>query len=78
MRVHEGFRDISNPDEPGFIDIELTDLPDYLIYDILRMDPDNDHTRSQGLAFRLPNGDLIIGFYPHGDTYEYITQYWSV
>jgi hypothetical protein len=33
-----------------------------------------DDGRSQWCWFRLPNGDLIFGCYPQGDTYERVSQ----
>lgn len=36
---------------------------------ILSADPTSMDGRSNWLWFRLPNGDLIFGCYPEGDTY---------
>ena len=45
------------------------DFPEDVFRGILDLDPSVDDTRSQIMQFRLPNGDLILGFYPQGDTY---------
>lgn len=36
---------------------------------VLAGDPEAEDTRSQWQWFRLPNGDLILGTFPQGDTY---------
>lgn len=41
-------------------------------HDLIQADPDGE-LRSQYQWFRLPNGDLILGFYPQGDAYFYVT-----
>ncbi len=37
---------------------------------VLRADPNSDDGRSQYVWVRLANGDLILGVYPQGETYE--------
>lgn len=37
-------------------------------HELMQKDPDSEE-RSQFQWFRLPNGDLILGFYPQGDAY---------
>lgn len=34
----------------------------------------NDGERSEFCWITLPNGDLVLGVYPEGDTYEKLTQ----
>lgn len=83
-RISEGFKDASasHPEEivghrPG--DILVNDFPEDLFREILvTKDSDDDDGRSQVVGIRLPNGDLILGFYPQGDTYEYVTQFYGV
>ncbi len=36
---------------------------------VLNASEDSDDGRSEWRWFRLPNGDLILGVYPQGDTY---------
>ena len=36
---------------------------------VLAADEDDEDGRSEWLWVRLPNGDLILGVYPQGDTY---------
>lgn len=36
---------------------------------VLKADPTSLDGRSNWLWFRLPNGDLILGVFPEGDTY---------
>jgi hypothetical protein len=62
MRVQEG-------DNEVFGHINVADFPEDTFRDLLDRDPEVDDTRSQTLQFRLPNGDLILGFYPQGDSY---------
>lgn len=79
MKVSEGFKNIQSEDAPGFVDMDVNEIPEYLFREILNRDPEDEFdTRSQVLAFRLPNGDLILGFYPQGDTYEEVTQWYGV
>jgi hypothetical protein len=65
MRTREGDR----LDARGDIHLVVHDFPEEVFRDLLDRDPEEDHTRSQVLQFRLPNGDLILGFYPQGDSY---------
>lgn len=76
MRISEGFKDISHPDAPGFVDINVEDFPEDVVRDLLRLDDGVDDSRSQTVAIRFPNGDLVIGFYPQGDTYELVSQFY--
>ena len=41
---------------------------------VLNAEPDGDHGRSGWMWLRLPNGDLMLGCFPQGDTYEVVTQ----
>ncbi len=74
MHLSEGFKNALG--EGDLTEINVEAFPEGLFREILNRDPDEDDTRSQVLAIRLPNGDLILGFYPQGDTYEEITQFY--
>lgn len=80
MRVSEGFRDATYLDGVTLLDqIDVNDFPEDVVREILNFkDEDDDNGRSQTVAIRLPNGDLVLGFFPQGDTYEYVTQHWYV
>lgn len=41
---------------------------------VLSQSEDDEDGRSNWVWVRLANGDLILGVYPQGDTYETITQ----
>lgn len=80
MRISEGLRDATYDDGETVRDqIDVNDFPEDVFRELLvTKDEDEDNGRSQTVAMRLPNGDLILGFFPQGDTYEYVTQYWGV
>lgn len=80
MRISEGLRDATYHDGDTVRDqLDVNDFPEDVFREILiTKDEDEDNGRSQTVAIRLPNGDLVLGFYPQGDTYEYVTQYWGV
>lgn len=40
-----------------------------IVQQVLAADESDDDGRSQWVWVRLPNGDLILGVYPQGDTY---------
>jgi hypothetical protein len=77
-RVAEGLRDGFYVDgDERYDQIDVNDFPEVVFQEFLNRDPEDDDTRSQVLMFRLPNGDLILGFYPQGDTYVEIERYWG-
>lgn len=39
------------------------------VYQVLTADPNSEDGRSQFVWVRLPNGDLILGVFPQGETY---------
>lgn len=78
MNIDDGYKNISAEDSPGFVDILVTDISEYVVRELLNKDPEEDDTRSQTVAIRFPNGDLVLGFYPQGDSYEDVTQHWGV
>lgn len=70
MRVREGSRPAVYVDgDEVYAQIRVADFPEDKFWELLNRDPRVDDTRSQVLQVRLPNGDLILGFYPQGDSY---------
>lgn len=65
--------------EPGVLDVRMlvADFPEEEFRKLLRLDPEVDDTRSQVLQFRLANGDLVLGFYPQGDSYTDIEAFFA-
>lgn len=51
-----------------YVHATLTPFNEEFFKDILNREPGQD-TRSVVYEFRLPNGDLVLGFFPTGDTY---------
>ena len=47
----------------------IADFPEDKLRELLDRDPNVDDTRSQTLQIRFPNGDLILGFFPQGESY---------
>lgn len=41
---------------------------------VLAADEDSHDGRSNWVWLRLANGDLVLGVFPQGDTYEYVTN----
>jgi hypothetical protein len=41
----------------------------HIVDRVLAADPTSEDGRSQWVWVRLPNGDLILGVFPQGDTY---------
>lgn len=84
MRINEGFKDAAAPYPEEVVgsrptDILVNDFPEDLFRELLTTrDPEDDDGRSQVVAIRLQNGDLVLGFFPQGDTYEYVTQHYGV
>lgn len=66
----------ASPDEL-YDEIMMADFPESVFRRLLDRNPMNGETRSQILQFRLPNGDLILGFYPQGDSYMEIEEYFE-
>lgn len=56
-----------NPDHVQYV--ARSDARQREIDFVLNADPEDDNGRSQFQWFRLPNGDLILGVFPQGDTY---------
>lgn len=70
MRVREGRRaGVYVENDHVFGEIQVHDFPEDIFRELLDRPVDEDDTRSQTLQIRLPNGDLILGFYPQGDSY---------
>lgn len=40
------------------------------VNEVISADPKSDDGRSPWMWIRLPNGDLILGVFPQGDTYS--------
>lgn len=55
-------------DGKTFTEMHVDTFPEEVFRTILD-EPEGDETRSPVLQFRLPNGDLILGFFPRSDTY---------
>lgn len=45
------------------------------VNEVLSQSPDDPDGRSQWVWVRLPNGDLILGVLPQGDTYFNVEHY---
>jgi hypothetical protein len=60
-----------------FDQILVDDFPEDVLREFLNRDPEEDDTRSQVVMIRFPNGDLVLGFYPQGDTYLETERYWG-
>ena len=55
--------------------IHMQDAPDEAVRIVLSTQPDDPEGRSQWLWVRFPNGDLMLGCFPQGDTYFATEKY---
>lgn len=56
-------------DDYDLTNIQIKPASAEAVEDILKADDTDMDGRSNWLWFRLPNGDLIFGCFPEGDTY---------
>lgn len=82
MRVRSPRRDAAvevnrniNHDDEVYAHLFFDDFPEEVFEDLLSRDPEAEDTRSQVLQLRLPNGDLFLGFFPQGDSYTEIEEF---
>lgn len=69
MRLNETSIDLSEAIEQGSMPIvRRQDATWEQVHELLKEDPDEGN-RSQYQWFRLPNGDLILGFFPQDTAY---------
>lgn len=66
IKAHHVYDD----DEPERIIASIHPASKKMVKLVRRADKDNFDGRSNWVWVRLPNGDLILGIYPQGDTYE--------
>lgn len=52
---------------------QMRSVPEELFLELIHLEPGMD-TRSEFFATRTDEGDLIVGFFPTGDTYERLTN----
>lgn len=64
-------------DDEVYAHLFFDDFPEEVFEDLLSRDPEVDDTRSQVLQLRLPNGDLFLGFFPQGDSYSEIEEFFK-
>lgn len=50
--------------------VVMTDLTDNQALAVLNADEGDDDGRSQWLQIVFPNGDVMVGCFPQGDTFE--------
>lgn len=78
MQIQTGLKDATYQDgDEVFDQILVDDFPEDVLREFLNRDPEEDDTRSQVVMIRFPNGDLVLGFYPQGDTYLETERYWG-
>lgn len=53
----------------GETKVHIHPASDESVHAVLNADPDDPDGRSQWLWVRLPNGDLVLGIFPQGETY---------
>lgn len=86
MRVETGHKTATYTADEGYEVFDrkyrqmlVDDIDESVVREILNhKNEDDENGRSQTIAIRLPNGDLVLGFYPQGDTYENVTQFYGV
>lgn len=64
-RIAEGIR---GDNDSGFFAIK--NAKPKSVADVLRKRANDDEGRSQWVWVRLPNGDVMLGVFPQGDTYS--------
>lgn len=65
MQPHHTYDD----DDPSRVIASIHPASPDIVEKVLAADQTSDDGRSQWVWLRLPNGDLILGVYPQGDTY---------
>jgi hypothetical protein len=70
MHIQEGTRSILPEDmDEGCVNFMVKSASQSSMAIVLAADPESPEGRSQWVWVRLPDGDLILGLYPQGDTY---------
>jgi hypothetical protein len=79
MRVPTPRNDDTTYHEDGYIFVKtlIADFPEDTFRELLERDPEVDDTRSQIVQVRFANGDLLLGFFPQGDSYTDIEGFFA-
>lgn len=67
MKAHRILDDFGTPDRPTLAWVHPASAK--AVRKVLRQSTATGHGRSDWVWLRLPNGDLIMGVFPQGDTY---------
>lgn len=68
-KIQIGEKDLSDSETGISATVWLGDADERAVAVVLAADEAHDDGRSQWLWVRFPNGDLMLGTFPQGDTY---------